>query len=90
MKHCFKVIFLSPISTSRMFNINRHLFGLFLLSFIAINLVSGGEADTGSKLHGNNNVNKLRTASTNSKVSLITINEDDWEQMLNGEWMVEL
>lgn len=72
-----------------MIKISCHLFGLFLLSFIAINIVFCGDAETGSNLKSNN-VNKLRTASTNSKLSLITINEDDWEQMLNGEWMVEL
>lgn len=32
--------------------------------------------------------NKLNQPS--SKTSLIVINEDDWDQMLQGEWMVEL
>lgn len=34
------------------------------------------------------NQNKLKQPS--SKTSLIVINEDDWDQMLQGEWMVEL
>ena len=25
-----------------------------------------------------------------AKNALITVNEDDWEQMLTGEWMIEL
>ncbi|KAH9426622.1 Thioredoxin- transmembrane protein 1, partial [Dermatophagoides pteronyssinus] len=33
------------------------------------------------------NQNKLKQPS--SKTSLIVINEDDWDQMLQGEWMVE-
>ena len=54
----------------------KTLFGALL--FITLCFVVNGESTTGKK------------SPNLVKNSLITINEDDWDQMLVGEWMVEL
>lgn len=52
-----------------------------MLTVESADSTSGG----GSKQSAQNKLNQ-----PSSKTSLIVINEDDWDQMLQGEWMVEL
>lgn len=62
---------------------------LFVL-LINVDAEESTTVNSGSEHHDSLSSASTKKARLSSKISLININEDDWEQILDGEWMVEL
>ncbi|KPM06526.1 thioredoxin-related transmembrane protein 1-like protein, partial [Sarcoptes scabiei] len=61
---------------------------LFVL-LINVDAEESTTVNSGSEHHDSLSSASTKKARLSSKISLININEDDWEQILDGEWMVE-